>query len=169
MAQTFNTGSRGGNLHKDGIYQAEIMEAEVTTSQSSGNTQVKIQLAIFKNGRQSGNTVMDYVTMTEAAEWRWNQLMDAVEAPSNVDIDPETFLPGKTVFVRLETSEWNDEDRNKVKAYLTEAKAAKLIAKEAEAGGTAEPMPTDSGAKARDRGRTKSNAPEMSSEEKMPL
>jgi len=169
MAKTFNTGSRGGNLHKDGIYQAEITDAEVTTAQSSGNEQIKVQLAILKNGRAAGNVVMDYLTMTEAAEWRWNQLMDALEAPANVDIDPETWLPGKTVYVRLEISEWNDEDRNKVKAYLSDAKAMKLIAKEAEAGGTAEPMATDSGAKANARNRTKSNAPELSSEERMPL
>lgn len=169
MAKTFNTGSRGGNLHKDGIYQAEFTDAEVTTAQSSGNTQIKIQLSIIKNGHAAGNIVMDYVTMTEAAEWRWSQLMDALDAPANVDIDPETWLPGKTVYVRLETSEYNDEDRNKVKAYLSEAKAMKLIAKEAEAGGVAEPMPTDSGAKARQRNRASSNAPELSSEERMPL
>lgn len=166
MAKTFSTGERGGNLHKDGIYQAEIQDAEVTTSQS-GNEQVRVQLVIFKNGQQRGSTVMDYLTMTDNAMWRWNQLMDALDAPSNVDIDPETWLPGKTIFVRLETQEWNDEDRNKVKTYMSEAKAIKLIAKE---GGVApEPMATDSGAKAKSRNRASSNAAELASEERMPL
>lgn len=169
MAQTFNTGERGGNLHKDGIYQAEIQDAEVTTAQSSGNVQIKMQLVILKNGRPSGNMVMDYVTMTEAAEWRWKQLMDALDAPSNTEIDPETWLPGKRVYVRLNIEEYNDEDRNKVRAFLSEARAQKLLAKEAEAGGVVEPMANDSGAKAKQRNRNNSNAPELSAEEKMPL
>lgn len=167
MASVFNTGTRGGNLHKDGIYQAEIQDAQVTQSQS-GNTQVKVQLAILKDGQQKGNTVVDYLTMTETAEWRWFQLMDALDAPSNVDIDPETWLPGKIVFVRLETQEYNDEDRNKVKTYMSEAKAIKTIAKEN--GGVApEPVATDSGAKAKNRNRATSNAAELASEERMPL
>lgn len=170
MAKTFNTGSRGGNLHRDGIYEAEIQEAEVTTAQSSGNEQIKVQLVIYKNGQPRGNVVMDYLTMTEAAEWRWNQLMDALDAPANVDIDPETWLPGKRVWVRLETREWNDEDRNSVKSYLTEAKAMKQLAKEAEmGGGIVEPATTDSGAKAKSRNRASSNASELASEERMPL
>lgn len=167
MAQTFNTGSRGGNLHKDGIYQAEIQDAEVTTAQSSGNTQIKMQLVIFKGGHASGNIVMDYLTMTESAGWRWNQLMDALDAPANVEIDPETWLPGKIVYVRLNTEEYNDEDRNKVKTYLSEAKAMKLIAKEG--GDISEPATSDSSAKAKSRNRTGSSAPELSSEERMPL
>src|SRR6188768_3209237 len=101
MARTFNTGERGGNLHKDGIYQAEITDAEVTIAQSSGNDVVKVQLVIYKKGQPAGNTITDFLTMTENAMWRWNQLMDALDAPSNVDIDPETYLPGKTVFVRM--------------------------------------------------------------------
>lgn len=167
MAQTFNTGSRGGNLHKDGIYQVQIVDAEVKTAQSSGNTQVKLQLAVLKNGGQSGGIFMDYLTMTDNAIWRWNQLMDALDAPSDVDIDPETWLPGKVVYARLETREWDDEDRNSVKAYLSDAKAAKQIAKEG--GDISAPMANDSGAKANARNRTKSNAPELSSEERMPL
>lgn len=166
MPKTFSTGERGGNLHKDGIYQAEIQEAEVTMSQS-GNEQIKVQLVIFKNGRPSGSTVMDYLTMTDNAMWRWNQLMDALDAPANTEIDPETWLPGKTVYVRIETREWNDEDRNSVKAYMNEAKAAKAIAKDG--GSLPEPMANDSGAKARGRNRAGSNAPELSAEEKMPI
>jgi len=168
MSKTFNTGTRGGNLHKDGIYQAEIQEAEVTVSQKSGNDMIKVQLAIFKDGQQRGNIVIDFLTMTDTAEWRWHQLMDALDAPSNVDIDPEVWLPGKTVWVNLETQEYNDEDQNKVKSYMNEAKAMKKMAKE-NGGVLPDVIPNDSGNKAKSRNRANSNAPELSSEERMPL
>lgn len=168
MAKTFNTGDRSGNLHKDGIYRAEIQDAEVVTAQSSGNEMVKLQLAIFKGDRQAGNTVMDFLVMAENSLWRWHQLMTAIDAPSNIDIDPETYLPGKEVWVRLVTEEWNDEDRNKVKAYMSEEKAAKSIAKESD-GDVLEPVTADTTSKARSRNRASSNTPELNFEEGMPL
>lgn len=166
MAKTLNTGSRGGNLHRDGVYLLEVNDCEAKLSQA-GNDILNIRYSVIKNGQPSGSSIFDIITLTEAGIWRWNMLMDAVEAPEGVDIDPETWLLGKQVYARITTEEYNDEDRNKVKAYLTPVKAEKLLAQAAAM--PAEPTPVGNGAKAKERSRTSSAAAELNSTEKMPL
>lgn len=166
MAKTLNTGNRGGNLHRDGVYLLEVTDVEGKTSQA-GNDILNIRYSVIKGGSASGPSIWDIITLTDAGMWRWNMLMDALEAPEGVDIDPETWLQGKQVHARITSEEWNDEDRNKVKAYLSPAKAEKLLAKEAAS--APEPTPLGNGAKAKERGRTSSRAPELDAAETMPL
>lgn len=169
MAKTLNTGSRGGDLRKEGIYLLEVQDVDAKVAQS-GNDILNIRYSVIKGGRPSGPSIFDIITLTEIAMWRWTQLMDALEAPEGEDVDPETWLLGKQVYARIVIEEWNDEDRNKVKAYLTPLKAEKLMAKESEADLLSpEPMVSSNGSKAKSRARTGSSAPELSAEESMPL
>lgn len=169
MAQSLNTGNRGGSLHKEGIYLLEVQDVDAKVAKS-GNDILNIRYAVIKNGRPSGASIFDIVTLTDNAIWRWNDLMDAVDAPENENIDPETWLLGKQVYARVVIEEWQDEDQNKVKKYLTAAKAERLMVKEAEAALLSpEPVEASNGTKAKQRSRTGSNAPELSAEESMPL
>jgi hypothetical protein len=163
-----NTGNRGGSLHREGIYLMEVQDVEEKTSLNSGNDYLNIRYSVLRNGKPFGPSVWDIIVLNEASEWRWNQLMDALEAPEGVDIEAETWLKGKQVYARVVIDDYNDDDRNKVKAYLLPDRAEKMLSKESE--GEQPLLSNDNGAKAKQRGRpSKVSAPELTEEESMPL
>lgn len=168
MSRQMNTGTRGGNLHKEGVYLMQIEDVEEKTSQNSGNDYLNIRFSVLHNGRSFGSSVFDVIVLNEASAWRWSQLMNALDAPESESINPETWLIGKQVYARVVIDDYNDEDRNKVKSYVPMERAVKLLEKEETAEQSALP-PSNNGAKARQRNRATSHASELSDEESMPL
>jgi hypothetical protein len=172
MAKKFNTGTRGGSALKEGIYLLKIIKAEEKVAQSSGNDMISMQLSALRNGSQFGPLIYDNVVLSEAAEWRLIQLMDALEAPENMDVDA-SWLEGQTVYARLTVEDYQDETRNKVTRYMLPAVARKQLAKEQGDSGDVSDLglsATDSGAKARGRGRPSKEQPaEFSDQEAMPI
>ena len=169
MARKLNTGQRGGSMHKEGVHLLRVEEVEEKTSQNSGNDYLNIRYSVLKNGQPFGPSVWDIIVLNEASEWRLNQLFDALDAPENLDIDMSWFK-GRQTYARLVIDEYNDEVRNKVKAYLTPAAAAKLLA-------TAGENPEDAalvadanhGERAKSRTRQRTQPSELDAEERMPL
>lgn len=163
----FNTGERGGSCLKEGVYELRILKAEDKVAQSSGNQMINLQLTAVKNGRNFGPVIYDNIVFSEAAEWRFQQLMDSLQAPDNMDVDT-AWLEGQTVFARLTIDDYQDDQRNKVARYMLPSAAQKIMAKEA--GDNSDLVATDSGAKARGRGRpTKDQPAEFSDQEAMPI
>lgn len=164
----YNTGQRGGSLHREGVYHLRIIKAEDSNAKSSGNDMVSMQLAVLKNGKSFGPMIFDHVVMTEEAEWRWQSLMDAVDAPENIDIDA-AWLEGREVYARLEIDNYDPENpRNKIKRYLLPTVGQKQMAEEQNEG--PDLLASDNGSKAKNRAGARKNQPaELDEAEKMPL
>lgn len=167
MARTLNTGVRGSNLHREGIVLLRCENAFEGVAQSSGNEQIILTWSVMRNGQRFGQAIVDYLTLTEAAQWRLDQLFDALDAPENLDIEAPWFK-GKEVYARIYVDTYGEEPRNKVKAYMTEESALKKINQEQ---AQEQPMlDSGSGAKARGRGRPRNSQPEeLAEEEAMPI
>lgn len=169
MPRKLNTGQRGGSMHKEGVHLLRVEDVEEKTSPNSGNEYLNIRYAVIRNGQPFGPSVWDIIVLTEATEWKLNQLFDAMEAPENLDIEP-SWLKGRQVYARLVIDEYNDDTRNKVKAYLLPVAAAKLLA-------TAGENPEDSSLvadaahsdRAKNRSGKRSQPSELETEERMPL
>jgi hypothetical protein len=164
-----NTGTRGGSLHKEGIYQVRILKAEEKVAKSSGNDMVEMQLAVLKNGRPFGSIIYDRVVLTEDTKWRLDQLMDALDAPENQNV-PVSWLEGQDLYARIGVDETQDDPRNNVKRYMMVSTAEKLLAREAESNlGDPMAMATENGAKAKQRAPKRNQPSELEQGEDMPL
>lgn len=123
---TTRTGNSG--LVKDGIYLLQIVDSEETVS-SSGNDMVKLKLAIVRGGRASGRTMLDNLVFSEAAQWKFDNLHDALEVEEGKDIDYR-YYKGKKVYASVISEEYNGNINNKVKTYLNQDMARTLLEKQ---------------------------------------
>lgn len=129
MARKISTSrSAASGVVKDGIYQLVVVDAEEKVS-SSGNDMVKLTLAILRGGRPAGRTLLDHLVFSEEAQWKFDNLHDALEIEEGKEIDYR-YYKGKKVYASLITDEYNGMVNNKVKTYLPADIALSLLEKQ---------------------------------------
>lgn len=129
MARKISTSrTAGSGVVKDGIYQLVITDAEEKVS-SSGNDMVKLTLAVLRGGRPAGRTLLDHLVFSEEAQWKFDNLHDALEVEEGKEIDYR-YYKGKKVYASLITDEYNGNVNNKIKTYLPADIALSLLEKQ---------------------------------------
>jgi hypothetical protein len=152
----------------DGIYQVVIEDVEDKVGKDSGIPYMNLTLSVRRNGRPVGGSIWDIVSMSDAAAFKLAQFLDAVGAPEDGEVSSQWFK-GKKLWARLYTDVYDGDPRNKVKKFLTEEQAQKVLdtmGEEAEVDFQTddEPAPAKRG-----RGRAAKVEVEEMEEEEMPL
>lgn len=120
-------------LWPKGDYAFEILEAEDTTSKSSGNDMIKLKVKIFNDAGQSQN-VFDYL-LPDTMEYKLRHIAEAcdlLEDYERGDLQAYQFV-GKTGWCKVNVSKDKTgqyPDKNGIADYLTSKPASKSSIKE---------------------------------------
>lgn len=120
MTQTISLKRTNGIL-PDGVYKLRVEKVEVKQGQKA--PYIALQLLVV------GKTTKVYenVSTAEAARFRLEQFLDAIEAPAKGNLKPNS-LRGKTFWAKLTNESYQGRLKNTIDTYLTPAIAEQLLA-----------------------------------------
>lgn len=126
MARKFSTNrtSNSGTL-KDGVYLLQITDAEEVTARS-GNEMIKLTMNVVVGGKPNGRTIFDNLVFTEKAQWKFDNLHDALEVEEGKEIDCR-YYRSKRVYASLITDAYEGKVNNKVDRYLAPHEAELIL------------------------------------------
>lgn len=102
-----------------GVYPAVISEIEQTKSKA-GNPMLKVTSKVTGK-KYNGALLFDYIVLTESAQWKLDQFLQALGVTSSkkrkgsIDLDE---LVGESFKVRVKGETYNDEYQARVGAYI---------------------------------------------------
>lgn len=124
-------GKKGGARYPEGEYKVKVSDLKRVQAQS-GNTQIQQTLTIIEPAKYKGKTLLDRLTLTEAAMHRVGWLLDAagIKWTQKIMSLPLKKLDGKVIGVQLYDDEYNNRISSKVSEYYSEEEIDDLLNEE---------------------------------------
>lgn len=102
-------------LPEPGSYEVVIVDA-VQQKSGKGDPQIQMKLEI-QAGPSQGKTLLDWLTFSDAARWRVEKVLEALEGwPGGVEVNAPALI-GARARVRVKRSEWRGTPRVTVDSW----------------------------------------------------
>lgn len=149
VSVNFSGVESGGRKCPDGTYQAEITSAEVEESKA-GNPMIVVKWKISE-GKFSGTTIYDQLSLVPQALWKMKTLLEALEIePQEEDVEASDYaseMVEKTATIIVTNETYEGEQRPKVTGYGTAGEEGEAEEEEEEEAEEEEETPKKKGSK----------------------